>query len=102
MPLPLPGPALSRHSPTGDGGSSISFPRRGGDDVPTLLAYSTERKRGTVHALLQTDHGSLRLRLTPADAQALGSELRIKAIAPAGERAADPSAPVEKPGGGIL
>lgn len=71
----------------------------------TVLGYSAERKRGTVHALLQTDQGALRLRLTPADAQALGSELRMKAIAPAGERVADlsdPSAPVLKPGGTLL
>ncbi|MBI5768746.1 MAG: hypothetical protein HZA93_13190 [Verrucomicrobia bacterium] len=55
-----------------------------------------------MHLLLRTDLGAQTFRLTPADAQQVGSDLRIKAVHPPGERAPDPSAPVEKPGGGIL
>lgn len=70
-------------------------------EVPTVLAHSCERKRGTVHVLLRTDQGEARFRLTPADAQILGSDLRMRAVHPCGETR-DPSAPIEKPGGGIL
>ena len=72
------------------------------DEAATVLTVgSVARNRGTVHLLLPTDHGPVRLRLTPADAQIIGSQLRLAAVQPGGERR-DPSAPIEKPGGGIL
>jgi hypothetical protein len=76
------------------------------NDVATVLGHVIERKAGTVHALLRTDHGPVRLRFTPADATVIGGELRVRAVQPAGEprnhvAAAAAHLPLEKPGGGI-
>jgi hypothetical protein len=80
-----------------------------GDNEVTVLGHSAARKPGTVHLFLRTDRGPLTVRMTPADAQAIGTDLRVKAVHPPGERLCDASThgsgerrPVEKPGGGIL
>lgn len=71
-------------------------------EFATVFGHSVERRRGTVHLLLRTDLGAAAFRLSPADAQQVGSDLRIKAVHLVGERNADPSAPITKPSGQLF
>lgn len=85
--------------------------------VGTVLGHVVNRSSGTVLLHVTTEHGGVTLRFTPADAQIVGSALRLKAVAPAGEKldgrphfrapeinhlaAVGLGLPLQKPGGGI-